>query len=153
MCHQMFVGKCAVCKTVTVGDLDVTLHALTHEESEEGELIDYVDEDDEDADDEYFVESDYSRCGYCGEEYTDTQIMVHFQECAQVVSSNHSDYSRCGYCGEEYVGDTQMMLHFRECAQVASSNNSDTTAADDDGEVGGGWAGRQTGRKTCDRLV
>ena len=148
MCHQMFVGKCAVCKTVTVGDLDATLHSKTHEEWEEGEIIDYADEDDEDADDEYFV------CPYCAEEYTDdTEMMLHFQECAQVASINNSDYSRCGYCGEEYAGDTQMMLHFRECTQVASSNNSDMTAADDDGEVGGGWAGRQTGRKTRDRLV
>ena len=140
-CHQMFVAKCTVCKTVTVGDLDASMHALTHEQFEEGEnddVDDYYAEEGETM--EYAEYVDY-------DEYADNEYLVDY-------------YSRCAYCGDEYT-ETQMMVHFQECAEVASSNNnSDMTTVDDDdddddndnGEVGGGWAGRQTGRKTSDRV-
>ena len=131
MCHQMF-AKCAVCNTVTVGDLDATLHALTHEgEMDDAEVA--------------VVEEDVG-CRYCGEEYTEAQMILHLQECAHRIVF-------CGYCGEE-CAESQMNLHFQECARLAeydgdASFDSDVTT---DGEVGSGGAGRQTGRKTSDRV-
>ena len=85
MCHEMF-AKCAVCKTVTVGDLDASVHAMIHHD-EGGEINDaQLAVVDEESAEENFVEEYYFRCGFCGEEHTETQMTVHFHQCAEIAS-------------------------------------------------------------------